>query len=169
MAIELVTFGGLHILDDEGELDWLAGQRSRAALLVYLAVERRVSRESLTTVFWPESDAENARHALRQSLYQLKKAVRTEWVESLAHELVVTDDIRVDVREFTDAIERGDLDSATRLYRGPFLNGVHLVDLSSWETWVDSKRAHYARAYRKASRELIESKCAAADMNGAIA
>jgi DNA-binding SARP family transcriptional activator/TolB-like protein len=169
LAIELVTFGGLHILDDEGELDWLAGQRSRAALLVYLAVERRVSRESLTTVFWPESDAENARHALRQSLYQLKKAVRTEWVESLAHELVVTDDIRVDVREFTDAIERGDLDSATRLYRGPFLNGVHLVDLSSWETWVDSKRAHYARAYRKASRELIESKCAAADMNGAIA
>ena len=169
MAIELVTFGGLHILDDEGELDWLAGQRSRAALLVYLAVERRVSRESLTTVFWPESDAENARHALRQSLYQLKKAVRTEWVESLAHELVVTDDIRVDVREFTDAIERGDLDSATRLYRGPFLNGVHLVDLSSWETWVDSKRAHYARAYRKASRELIESKCAANDMNGAIA
>ena len=80
MAIELVTFGGLHILDDEGELDWLAGQRTRAALLIYLAVERRVSREALTTVFWPESDAENARHALRQSLYHLKKAVSSDWV-----------------------------------------------------------------------------------------
>jgi DNA-binding SARP family transcriptional activator len=80
VAIELVTFGGLHALDDEGELDWLAGQHSRAALLVYLAIERRVSREALTTVFWPESDAENARHALRQALYQLKKAVSTDWI-----------------------------------------------------------------------------------------
>lgn len=168
MAIELVTFGGLHILDDEGELDWLAGQRSRAALLVYLSVEQRVSRESLMTVFWPESDTENARHALRQSLYQLKKAVRAEWVESLAHELVTTPDVRVDVHEFSSAIERGDLESAVRLYRGPFLDGVHLVDSSAWESWVDSRRAQYARAFRKAARELVESRLSSGDARSAI-
>lgn len=168
MVIELVTFGGLHILDDDGELDWLAGQRTRAALLVYLAVERRVSREALTTVFWPESDAENARHALRQSLYQLKKSVRADWLESRAYELVVTADIRADVHEFADAIARGDLASAVRSYRGAFLDGVHLVDLSSWESWVDNRRAHYARAFRKASRDLIESKRKARDMAGAV-
>lgn len=168
MAIELVTFGGLHILDDESELDWLAGQRSRAALLVYLAVERRVSRETLTTVFWPESDAENARHALRQSLYQLKKTVRTDWVESLAHDLVITDGIRVDVHDFTAAVARQDLESAVRLYRGPFLDGIHLVDLSSWETWVDSKRASYGRAFRKASRDLLDSKLSSGDLTDAI-
>ena len=48
MAIQLVTFGGLHATSDDGELDWLLGQHSRAALFVYLAVERRVSREALT-------------------------------------------------------------------------------------------------------------------------
>jgi DNA-binding SARP family transcriptional activator len=168
VAIELVTFGGLHILDDEGELDWLAGQRSRAALLVYLAIERRVSREALTTVFWPESDAENARHALRQSLYQLKRAVKTDWIESRAHELIVTADVRTDVHDFLDAIERGELESAITLYRGAFLDGVHLVDLSQWENWVDSRRAQYARAFRKASRDLIESKTRARDLTGAI-
>jgi DNA-binding SARP family transcriptional activator/TolB-like protein len=168
LSIELVTFGGLHILDDEAELDWLAGQRSRAALLVYLAVEGRVSREALTTVFWPESDAENARHALRQGLYQIKKAVRADWVESLAHDLAVTEDVRVDVHAFTDAIARADLNTAVRLYRGPFLDGVHLVDLTSWEGWVDSKRAHYSRAFRKASRDLLESKRASHDIAGAI-
>jgi DNA-binding SARP family transcriptional activator/tetratricopeptide (TPR) repeat protein len=168
VAIELVTFGGLHVLDDEGELDWLAGQHSRAALLVYLAVERRVSREALTTVFWPESDAENARHALRQSLYQLKKAVRSDWIESRAHELVVTGDVRTDVHDFLNALERGDLESAVKLYRGPFLHGVHLVDLSQWESWVDSRRAQYARAFRKACRELLESKRGAGDAAGAI-
>ena len=54
MAIQIITFGGLRAVhDDNGELDSLLSQHSRAALLVYLAVERRVSRESLTTVFWP--------------------------------------------------------------------------------------------------------------------
>ena len=100
MAIHLVTLGGLHAAGDSGELDWLLGQHSRAALFVYLAVERRVARESLTTVFWPESDAENARHALRQSLYQLRKAVGSDWIDSRAHELVVTGEIHTDAYDF---------------------------------------------------------------------
>ena len=50
MAIQLVTFGGLHAVNDNGELDWLLAQHSRAALFVYLAIEQRVSRDALTTV-----------------------------------------------------------------------------------------------------------------------
>jgi DNA-binding SARP family transcriptional activator/TolB-like protein len=169
MAIEIVTLGGLHVLDDEGELEWLSGQRSRSALLVYLAVERRASREGITAVFWPESDTESARHALRQGLYQIKKALHAEWVESRAHELEVSSIVRADVHEFSDAIARGDLDSAVRLYRGPFLDGVHLVDQRSWESWVDSKRAYYARTFRKACRDLVEVRRSNGDTRGAIA
>jgi DNA-binding SARP family transcriptional activator len=168
MAIQLVTFGGLHAVSDSGELDWLLSQHSRAALFVYLAVEQRVSRESLTALFWPESDAENARHALRQSLYQLRKAVGSEWIDSRAHELVVTAEVRADARAFTDAVERGDVASAVELYRGPFLDGVHLLDLKPWESWVDTRRAQYARAFRKASRELLDARRAGGDLTGAI-
>ena len=168
MAVQLVTFGGLHVADESGELDWLLGQHSRAALFVYLATERTVSREALTTIFWPESDAENARHALRQSLYQLRKAVGVEWIDSRAHELVVTGDVRTDTHDFADAIERRDIPSAIRLYRGPFLDGVHLVDLKPWESWVDDRRAQYARTFRKACRDAIAAKHAAGDDAGAI-
>jgi len=169
MAIQIVTFGGLRAVhDDNGELDSLLSQHSRAALLVYLAVERRVSRESLTTVFWPESDAENARHALRQSLYQLRKVVGSEWIDSRAHELVVTGDVRTDAQAFTDAVDRGDPVSAVELYQGSFLDGIHLVDLQPWESWVDAHRAQYARAFRKASRELLEMRRTAGDLTGAI-
>src|SRR5215216_2435173 len=107
MAIQLVTFGGLHAVDDTGELERLLGQHSRAALFIYLAIERRVSRESLTAMFWPESDAENARHALRQSLYQLRKVVGDHWIDSRAHELVVSGDVRTDAQTFMEAIENG--------------------------------------------------------------
>jgi len=168
MASQLITFGGLHAIDDDGGLDRLLGQHSRAALFVYLAVERRVSRESLTALFWPESDAENARHALRQSLYQIRKAVGSDWIESHAHELVVTGDVRIDAQSFTEAIDRGDAALVAELYRGPFLDGVHLVDLPSWESWVDGRRAQYARAFRKACRDLIEARRATGDLAGAI-
>lgn len=168
MAIQLVTFGGLHAVEDTGELQRLLGQHSRAALFVYLATERRVSRESLTTVFWPESDAENARHALRQSLYHLRKAVGVDWIDSRAHELVVRDDVRTDAHAFTEALERGDTESAVRLYQGPFLDGVHLLDLKPWESWVDTRRAQFARAFRKACRDVLEAKRAAGDLAGAV-
>ena len=169
MAIHIRTFGGLRGIDDtNGDLDWLLGQPSRAALLVYLAVERRVSRESLIAVFWPESDADNARHALRQSLYQLRKGVGSDWIDSRAHELVVTGDVRVDALAFTEAMERGDWATAVDLYPGAFLDGVHLVDLQSWESWVDARRAQYARAFRNASRELLELRRLSGDQRGVI-
>ncbi len=169
MAVRLVTFGGLHVVDDAGELERLLAQRSRAALFIYLAVERRVSRESLAAMFWPESDAENARHALRQSLYHSRRAMGDrEWIDSRAHELVVRDDVRADANLFTDALERGDTELAVGLYRGPFLDGVHLVDLKPWENWVDGRRAQFARAFRQACRDLVEAKRAAGDLRGAI-
>jgi DNA-binding SARP family transcriptional activator len=168
MAIQLFTFGGLHAEGDNGELERLLAQHSRAALFIYLAVERRVSRDSLIALFWPESDAENARHALRQSLYHLRKAVGEQWIDSRAHELVVSDDVHTDAYAFALALDRGDNESAVRVYRGPFLDGVHLVDLKPWESWVDSRRAQYARTFRKACRDLIDARHAAGDFRGAI-
>lgn len=168
MAIQLITFGGLRAENATGELERLFAQHSRAALFIYLAVKRRVSREALTTVFWPESDAENARHALRQSLYQLRKAAGSDWIDSRAHELVVNDDVRADAHDFALALERNDVESAVRLYQGPFLDGVHLIELKPWESWVDSRRTHYARAFRKACRDLLDAKRVAGDAAGAV-
>ena len=170
MRIQLVTFGGLHALDGAMEVEPLLLQRSRAALFVYLTIERRVSREALTAMFWPETGAENARHALRQSLYHLRKVLSDhDWVDSGAFELVVRGNVVVDATAFSDAAEREDLARAVRLYHGPFLDGVHLVDLPSWESWVDSRRARYARLFRKACRKLLDIRLSSRDFAGAIA
>lgn len=168
MAIQLHTFGGLRVVSDGRELAWLMGQHSRAALLVYLAVEQRVSRDSVLAFFWPDSDGEHASHALRQSLYQLHRALGAEWVDGRAHELVVRKNFHADAHDFTLAIKRGDLASAVELYAGPFLDGVHLVDSSAWDGWVDSRRTAYARGFRRSSRVLIDAKRAAGDPKGAL-
>jgi len=170
MSIQLVTFGGLHLFDGAGELEQLLSQRSRAALFIYLTIEGRVSREALLATFWPESNAEGARHALRQSLYHLRKVVGPkEWIVSRVHELVACGAIGADATAFGEAMERGDTERAVRLYRGPFLDGVHLVDLQNWERWVDSRRASYARLFRKACRDVLDARLAARDFAGGIA
>jgi len=156
MTIHLATFGGLSAADDRGKMDWLLARRARTALFVHLAVEREVSREALLATFWPESSPENARHALRQGLYQLRQSLGEEWVESRTHEIRVTERVRTDLGAFEDALDRGDPESAARTYRGPFLDGIHLVDLPAWERWVDGWRARCARAFRQACRDWME-------------
>jgi DNA-binding SARP family transcriptional activator/tetratricopeptide (TPR) repeat protein len=169
VTIQLTVLGGLHARADDGELDWLLSQRLRAAVFVYLAVERQVSREALTALFWPESDTENARHALRQCLYQLRKALGGKWLERRTHELRVSPLVRTDVHDFAAARECADAESAARLCRGAFLDGVHLVDVQPWESWVDARRAQYARAFRRACRDWLEARRGAGDVAGAVA
>jgi len=170
MEIRLVTFGGLRVFTGGEDCERLLSQRSRAALFVYLTIERRVARDALMAMFWPESDEQAARHALRQSLYHLRNALGgAEWIVARGHELVVRADVAVDATCFDDAMARGDADRAMRLYTGPFLAGVHLVALQSWESWVDARRTRYARLFRQACRRVVDARLAAGDFAGAIA
>ena len=169
MGIRLVAFGGLRVFGSDRELERLLSQRSRAALFVYLTIERRVPRDALMAMFWPESDAAAARHALRQSLYHLRHALGAEWIIARGHELVVEPDVAADANAFSDAMARGDTERAMHLYRGSFLDGVHLVGLQSWESWVDARRTRYARLFRQACRAVLNAKLAAGDSAGAIA
>ena len=131
------------------------------------------SRSSLSIVdgdVLAESDAADARHALRQSLYHLRRLVGGgDWLGSRAHELVLHAELEADATAFSDPVERGDSDCAVRLYRGSFLDGVHLVDRQAWESWVDGRRTRYARLFRKACRVLLDTKLAVRDYAEAIA
>lgn len=168
MTIRLTTFGRLRAMGEDGELDSLLGRRLRAALFIYLAVERRVPRSSLSAVFWPERDEDRARHALRQSLYDLRKVLGVGWLEATAHEVRVKPDVHTDAHTFMVALERGDAESAARLYEGPFLEGIHLVDQKPWESWVDGRRTAYGRAFRRACRGWLEARRSAGDLAGAL-
>jgi DNA-binding SARP family transcriptional activator/Tfp pilus assembly protein PilF len=168
MNIRLTTLGGLRVVCDDRELDWLPAQRARAALLVYMAVERRVSRASVATVFWPDSTEARARQSLRQGLYHLRKLLGEDWLESQAHELRIGSRLQVDASAFGAAAARGDPATAARVYGGPFLDGVNLLDLKPWESWVDRWRAQYARDFRRVCREWVAARHAAGDVAGAV-
>lgn len=51
-----------------------------AALLAWLALEGPTPRLRLAQLLWPDSEPEAARNALRQRLFQLRRAVGSELV-----------------------------------------------------------------------------------------
>ena len=71
--LRLHTLGQPRVFNGGEELADLPAQRLRFALLVFLAVEGRATREAVLSMFWADREASRARHALRQMLYELRQ------------------------------------------------------------------------------------------------
>jgi len=168
--LHLVTFGGLALESvNEAVAPRLSAQR--LAILAVLAAEgdRRVSRERLTGLFWPDVDEERARHSLRQALYTLRQEVGRDVVRS---EFVLALDpsaITSDVGALRSALARGDRAAAGTLVRGPFLAGFYLPSAASFQRWVEEERARLHTAATGAIAALAAEASSANDLDGAIA
>jgi DNA-binding SARP family transcriptional activator/tetratricopeptide (TPR) repeat protein/TolB-like protein len=160
--VRLRTFGGLWIEDDAGQV---AGVRPQSlailAIVASAAKSRRVSRDCVLGILWPESTQERARHALSQALYSLRRELGADAVVSGP---TLTIDARVissDVDAFEQAVAAKHWADAASLYSGPFLDGFYLADAPDFEQWVDGRRATLARdgarAIESFAKELAET------------
>jgi DNA-binding SARP family transcriptional activator/tetratricopeptide (TPR) repeat protein len=168
VSIRLVTLGVPGCHSSNGNTAELPAQKARFALLVYLAVEKNSSRDEVAGLFWPESDDEHARHALSQSIYELKRLLGESWLGSQGGRLIVSDDVVVDVHEFAKLCQAGAHERAVQLYHGPFLSGFFLSNCKGFEVWVERQRAQLERAHRRARRDCVNELLAAKRMPAAI-
>ncbi len=125
--------------------------RKAVALLAYLAVTGRQSREVLATLLWPESDRERARTALRKVLSALHRELDDRCLISSRSEVALDGGVHVDVREFRDALRRVEahrhpsdttcdtcldaLANAGGLYRDHFLAGFGVRNSAPFDDW----------------------------------
>src|SRR5688572_31069411 len=127
----LRLLGGLSLGSDAGAVVGRAAQKRRLALLSLLATapSRVLSRDKLIGVLWPESDTEQARHLLSVALYELRKALGEDAVQSRGDDVALpAERVRTDVEAFDQALAEGDLARAVEAYTGPFLDGFFLSD-----------------------------------------
>src|SRR2546425_10088664 len=147
MPFRLRTFGGLSLTGESGPVTGAATQRRKLALLAVLATgrERGVSRDRLLALFWSESDAEHARHALTQSLSALRRELGSDNLFLGSADLSLNPAvIECDVAALETALARAELERAVALYVGPFLDGVHLDHAHAspeFERWVETERS----------------------------
>lgn len=167
MKIELLTLGQLGIFRDGSELVALTAQPVRLALLVYLAVERQTTRESVMACLWPERESHRARHALSQTLYALRRTLSDGWVELHGERLRVAEWVGVDAVNFASLARQRAYAEALGLYRGPFLAGWHLRSSAEFEEWVETQRASLARTCRETCRKYASERQRAGDAEAA--
>jgi predicted ATPase/Tfp pilus assembly protein PilF len=132
------------------------------ALLCYLAAETTthpgiaVRRELLMELLWPDMPSNSAQDNLRQTLYQLRKAVPEAAVPGkdapqpfiLSNRLTIqinpdcTYDL--DLADFQNNLASDptpdQLEAAVAPYRGDFLTDLYLADSNTFEEWAAARR-----------------------------
>jgi TolB-like protein/DNA-binding SARP family transcriptional activator/tetratricopeptide (TPR) repeat protein len=153
--------------------DAVARGPKRLALLAFLAVDSPRGfkrRDALAALFWPELDQQRARHALRNALHEIRKALGDGVLCSRGSEEVglAADVVSCDVVEFDDALAEGRREVALALYRGPFLDGFHVSGVAQeFEHWIAERRDRLAFSYGVALERLAEESEATKDFRAA--
>ncbi len=131
------------------------------ALLAYLAVEAQEahSREKLVGLLWPEMPEKRARASLSQALYNLRRLIDSQNASSpiitatqQSIQFSLADDVWVDVHHFQAYFEASNnhvhcnsetcpwcaeqLEAASQLYRGDFLEELSFDSSLAFDEWV---------------------------------
>ncbi|MFW5950846.1 MAG: BTAD domain-containing putative transcriptional regulator [Gemmatimonadota bacterium] len=168
MGLEIHTLGRFAVSLDGRDYGPILAQPVRAAVLLYLAVERETTREALAAVIWSDRSPESARRSLNQTLYLLRRELGEDWLMADGDRLAVTERLRMDTVAMDAAVADGRWAIALELYQGPFLDGWHLLDSSPFEHWVDGVRLRLARLHRQAERERIGALRQAGELEAAV-
>jgi DNA-binding SARP family transcriptional activator len=151
----LRTFGGLGLERDGSPLEDALVHRKSLALLALVDLHGQLGRERLMAFLWPESRTERARGSLKQAIHLLRRRLDAPDLLLGTVELRLNPErIRSDAGEFLEALERGDPSTAVELYRGPFLDGVHLDGTDEFQRWAEGERDALARRHREALESL---------------
>jgi predicted ATPase/DNA-binding SARP family transcriptional activator len=162
-------------------------RRKAIALLAYLAVNdvgkahQKYSRESLSTLFWPDYDQAKAFSNLRRTIWEVHQAIGEGWLIAERESVHLNEDVEInlDVARFQDLLSksRKQSDPATRiplltdsvqLYRDHFLTGFSLKDAPNFNEWVFAESEDLRRTLAEALTILSEDYCVLGEADQAI-
>jgi DNA-binding SARP family transcriptional activator len=160
IRLSLLGEAGLEAGDDH--VTRVLAQPRRFALLVRLALGvpgALLRRDELLAMFWPESEASQARASLRQALRYLRVGLGSGVVVGRGDDEVGVDPSRLscDVASFDQALDEGRDDAALALYRGPLLPGFQVADAPEFERWLSAERRRLRAAAVDAAVRLARA------------
>jgi predicted ATPase/DNA-binding SARP family transcriptional activator len=137
--------------------------RKAKTLIKILALEpdRRVHRERLAELLWPERDADAAANNLNQALYAARRALDAAGADGAAAVVMIDGAVvlkaQVDVDAFEAAATRARVDRDAAAYeRALGLHGGALLPEDRYEPWADARRAALTELHTALCLELAE-------------
>jgi DNA-binding SARP family transcriptional activator/TolB-like protein len=151
--------------------------RKAQALLAYLAMQRGqpVSRGRLAYLLWPDHSEAQARHGVRNALFDIRRTVG-EGIDRLLtadgqRVCLESSGIELDAAGFEDAAGSDSLrvlSEAARTHRGEFLADLRIT-AEPFEQWVTEQRERVLNAASHLFRKLADRAAEARDFPLAIA
>jgi predicted ATPase/DNA-binding SARP family transcriptional activator len=173
--IELRTCGTLALTDGAGHpIASVLAQPKRLGLLVYLAVEGEqggCSSDRILALFWPDSDDEHARAALRQSVKFLRLALGDDAVIRHGEAVLAVSErvIACDAVACLRALRAQQDDAALALYGGEFLPGFSVAGAApELEQWLEGVRRRLAAQVASAATRATQCHADAGNLPQAL-
>jgi len=178
--LEITTFGTVGVRVEGRDVPALSGTKL-GLLLTYLAAEcpRRVPRQELAHLFWPELDSDSARVNLRQGLFQLRRQLPdlpTALLEATPRyvhfqlqpgteiDFLALHRLRADRSHLSCNELAAHTLASIRHYHGPFLDPVRaLQDLPELAAWAQTQRDHYWSQLLLLIEENLDVLCHSSD------
>ena len=150
--------GGFSVATEDGVVEESAWRLRKAKALVKLlalAPDRRLHRERLADLLWPDRDAEAAANNLHQVLHAARRAIGTDALR-LADGVVALE-AEIDVDAFEAAAARARETREVAAYeRALDLYPGELLPEDRYEPWADGRRAALLELHGGLCVELAE-------------
>jgi DNA-binding SARP family transcriptional activator/protein involved in temperature-dependent protein secretion len=152
----------------------LLSQPRRLALLAYLALARPRgfhSRDALVALLWPETGHEEGRHALRNALHAIRRALGASAILTEGDRLVAIDRdlLACDALDLERDLAAGRSELAMTGAHGQLMHGFHVSGAPGFDEWLDAERARLDDLVLGATRRLSETLEREGDADGALA
>ena len=140
---------------------WRLRKAKALVKILALAPDRRVHRERLAELLWPDRDADAAANNLNQALYAARRALDAAGADGAAAvalidgAVVLKAQVDVDAFEAAAARARADRDPAAYV-RALGLHGGALLPEDRYEPWADARRAALTELHTALCLELAE-------------
>jgi predicted ATPase/DNA-binding SARP family transcriptional activator len=166
-TLRIRLLGGFSVEVDGALVDERAWRLRKARALVKvaaLAPGRRVHRDVVAELLWPDRDAAAAANNLHQALHAARRALADHGALALVDDvLALRPDAWVDVEAFEAAAAAGDLDGALALYPG------ELLPEDRFEDWTEGRRTALRELQLDLCVRAAERAAARGDPAGGIA
>lgn len=161
--LTLQTLGGARLLPigaAAGDKALLDGGKP-VALIAYLATipGRQARRDQLVDLLWSDLEPDAAKHALRQTLWYVKKRVGEGVILSAGDTLSVSPSLLTDRDVLMRAAAANDHDGVLAAFTGDFLPDFAAPGGAEFEAWADVERRRIRSLFQRATeasvRELL--------------
>jgi DNA-binding SARP family transcriptional activator len=166
----LVTLGSVALRLDDGTALFEIGKPAVLATYLACAPERRAAREHLVDLLWGDVEPEAGKHALRQTVWYLKKRLGDrQLVAGTGDILTLVGRIDCDRDALLTAAEHGDAEAVVRLYTGDFFPGFAAPGGAEFERWADAERHRFRSVFCRSAELLARQWMSSARMKDAQA